>query len=139
MPPTRVPTIDTSDDPCAAMPPKPVPGAPVGMTGVVVVDSVVMVEVVVVELVVVVAIAAHSGTVMALLSKVTAPFLASARPSRLAPLSSVIDVNAKMEPTKLVVVPMVADEPTCQKTLQACAPFSRITELDEPVVNVDPA
>jgi hypothetical protein len=51
----------------------------------------------------------------------------------------VIDVNAKMEPTKLVVVPMVADEPTCQKTLQACAPFSRITELADPVVKVEPA
>jgi hypothetical protein len=37
------------------------------------------------------------------------------------------------------VVPIVADEPTCQKILQAWAPFSNTTLLPEAVVKVEPA
>jgi hypothetical protein len=44
-----------------------------------------------------------------------------------------------MVPTKDVVLPNVAELPTCQKTLQACAPFSRTTDDPEAVVKVDPA
>jgi hypothetical protein len=36
-------------------------------------------------------------------------------------------------------VPRVAELPTCQKTLQACAPFVRMTELEAAVINVEPA
>ena len=41
-----------------------------------------------------------------------------------------------MVPTKDVDVPRVAELPTCQKTLQACAPPMRLTELLEAVMRV---
>ena len=41
-------------------------------------------------------------------------------------------------PTKLVPVPSVAEEPTCQKTLHACAPFTSETLVPEPVISVEP-
>jgi hypothetical protein len=37
------------------------------------------------------------------------------------------------------VAPRVAELPTCQKTLQACAPLVRITELDAAVIKVESA
>ena len=37
-------------------------------------------------------------------------------------------------PTKLEPVPSVAELPTCQKTLQACAPLVRLTGLADAVV-----
>ncbi len=52
---------------------------------------------------------------------------------------SVMDVCARIVPTKLVVEPSVAELPTCQKTLHACAPPSRMTLALEAVVSVDPA
>jgi hypothetical protein len=50
----------------------------------------------------------------------------------------VADVNARMVPAKLLVVPSVAELPTCQKTLHACAPFSSSTVLPEALINVEP-
>jgi len=78
------------------------------------------------------------GTVMVLVSMVTAPPSARARPLIVAPVSSVIDVVAIIVPAKFVVVPRVAELPTCQNTLQACAPFSSTTVLDDAVVSVEP-
>jgi len=46
-----------------------------------------------------------------------------------APVSNDADVNAMMVPTKVVVVPRVAELPTCQNTLQGCAPSMRLTVL----------
>jgi hypothetical protein len=50
-----------------------------------------------------------------------------------------MEVNARTWPVKSVVVPKVADEPTCQKTLQACAPLISSTLLPLAVVRVEPA
>jgi hypothetical protein len=58
---------------------------------------------------------------------------------KLAPVVAVIEVNANTVPTKLDAVPKVAEEPTCQNTLQAWAPFIRAIELALAVVRVDPA
>ena len=101
-----------------------------------------VVEVVVVLAVVVVVVgelAEHVGTVMVLPSRVTAPFWAWTRPVTFAPVSSVADVRARIEPTNDVEVPSVADDPTCQKTLHAWAPPSRTTELPVAVRRVLPA
>jgi len=54
-------------------------------------------------------------------------------------VSKVIDVTARMVPTKSVVVPRVAELPTVQNTLQAWAPPSSTTELLDAVVSVEPA
>ncbi len=40
-------------------------------------------------------------------------------------------------PTKSEFVPMVAELPTCQKTLQAAAPLITLTVLLEAVIRVD--
>ena len=118
-----------------------VPVVPVVTGSVVTVGVVVAVVVVVVAVVVVVVAvaAAHVGTLIVLLLRVTAPVWASSRPCTLAPLFNVTDVCARIVPTKDVVVPKVAELPTCQKTLHACAPSIKTTELPEAVVNVDPA
>jgi len=49
-----------------------------------------------------------------LFSSVTAPFRASSRPSTVAPVFALIEVSARTLPLKVVVVPMVAELPTCQ-------------------------
>jgi hypothetical protein len=82
---------------------------------------------------------AQVGTEMTLSFRVTAPVCAKTRPSTLAPESSVTEANARIVPTKDVVLPSVAELPTCQKTLQAWAPFSRTTDAADAVVKVDPA
>ena len=41
--------------------------------------------------------------------------------------------------TKLALVPIVAELPTCQKTLQACAPPVSVTVLDEAATRSDVA
>ena len=64
-------------------------------------------------------VVAQFAAVIVLSSRVTAPVRASARPSMLAPVVTVIDCWARMLPTKVVFVPSVAELPTCQKTLQA--------------------
>jgi hypothetical protein len=52
------------------------------------------------------------------LIKVTSPFRASARPSTVTPSFIVMEVRARMVPTKLEPDPSVAELVTCQKTLQ---------------------
>lgn len=81
----------------------------------------------------------HLSRVIVFVSRVTAPFRASARPSTMvAPVCRAIDVNARMLPLKVVVVPRVAELPTCQYTLQAWAPLIRLTVLAGAVVSVLP-
>jgi hypothetical protein len=82
---------------------------------------------------------AHCDRVMVLVSNVTAAFRASTRPSTVAPVVTVIDVKARIDPLKLEAVPRVAELPTCQKTLQAWAPLTRFTLLADAVVSVEPA
>jgi hypothetical protein len=107
---------------------------------VVVVVPGVVVEVVVAPAVVVVVVASSQvGTVTVLSSIVTAPPIAKTRPLTIAPVLSVIDVVARIDPAKWVVVPKVAELPTCQNTLHACAPFSSVMVLDDAVVRVEPA
>src|SRR5579872_6478487 len=76
--------------------------------------------------------------VTVLVSSVTAPLRASARPSRLAPVVIVMLVNARMFPPNAVAVPMVAELPTCQKTLQMEAPLTTTTDEPLAVVKVLP-
>jgi hypothetical protein len=73
-----------------------------------------------------------------LLSRVTASFNANNPPSDTAPVLRVMDVDAKIFPTKSVPVPNVAELPTCQKTLQGLAPFTNTTAEFEAVMRVDP-
>nr|WP_241996343.1 hypothetical protein [Kribbella antiqua] len=73
------------------------------------------------------------------MSSVTEPLRASIRPTAVAPVSMVMDVNARMVPRNWVAVPMVAELPTCQNTLQAWAPLVSTTLLLVAVVRVDPA
>src|SRR5665213_838095 len=77
------------------------------------------------------------GAVTVFSYNVTAPFLANARPSRVAPSLIVIEVSASMFPLKSEDVPSVAELPTCQKTLAACAPLVRITLQPVVVMSVD--
>jgi hypothetical protein len=42
-----------------------------------------------------------------------------------------MEVSASIFPAKVVVVPNVAEEPTCQKMLHGCAPF--ISNTSEPL------
>jgi hypothetical protein len=51
---------------------------------------------------------------------------------------AVIVARAITVPTKRVPVPSVAEEPTCQKTLHACAPLISWTAVFEPVNSVEP-
>ena len=148
-----------------AEPPKPVPGDPWGMgdegivvvvtTGgnvvlVVVVGGTVVVVVVggtvvvvvggtVVVVVVVAVDAKHVGVVTTLESKLTCPLRASRRPDTVEPVWAVMEVSANIVPANDVLVPRVAELPTCQKTLQACAPLIKLTELEGAVINVEPA
>jgi hypothetical protein len=86
---------------------------------VVVVGNVVVVVGSVVVVVVVGVTAAQVGTVTVFESSVTAPLRASNRPETLAPVVAVIELRAIRVPTKELPVPSVADDVTCQKTLQA--------------------
>jgi len=52
------------------------------------------------------------------------------------PELAVMDASAMMVPTNEVLVPRVAELPTCQKTLQAWAPLIRTTEAAVAVVDV---
>ena len=74
---------------------------------------------------------------MVSVSKVTAPFRASALPSRFTPVAIEMDVSAMMFPLNTEFVPNVAELPTCQKTLQALALLARTMWLPLPVVRVD--
>lgn len=79
------------------------------------------------------------GREMVLLSRVTAPLRASTRPFTVVPVCTEIEVNAMIVPTKVVLVPRVAELPTCQNTLHGEAPLMRATVLFDAVINVDPA
>lgn len=72
-----------------------------------------------------------------MVSRLTWPLRASARPSMVVPVATVIEVRARMLPTKVELVPSVAELPTCQKTLQAWAPPMRLTWLPDPVMRVE--
>jgi hypothetical protein len=61
-------------------------------------------------------------------SIVTAPFRARALPDTLAPVVREMLVKARILPTNTVPVPMVAELPTCQNTLQSTPPFVTITD-----------
>ena len=85
------------------------------------------------------------GGVMMLLSRVTAPFMASARPPwpdpptpMVAPVFMVMLVIARMLPWKSVVVPSVAELATCQNTAHAPAPLISSTVYADAVVSVLP-
>ena len=120
-----------------------VTGTVVVVTGTVVVvtGTVVVVTgtVVLVTGTVVVVTVAHPWLVIVLLSRVTAPFRARRRPSTIAPVVAVMEVNARMVPTNDEWVPSVAELPTCQKTLQAWAPLMSPTRLLDAVMIVLPA
>nr|WP_254896775.1 hypothetical protein [Amycolatopsis sp. Hca4] len=87
--------------------------------------------------VVVVGDVAQPGVVNVLSSRETWPLRASARPATAVPVVTVIDVNAMIVPTKFEFVPSVAELPTCQYTLHACAPLIKFTSLAGAVINVD--
>jgi hypothetical protein len=70
-------------------------------------------------------------------SRVTAPLRASARPVMVTACCTVIELRARMVPTKVDDVFRVAELPTCQKTLQALAPLTRTTELPTSAVSVE--
>jgi len=74
---------------------------------------------------------------MVLPAIVTAPFLANALPSSVAPVLNVMDCITKTVPLKTEVVPKVAELPTCQKMLEANAPPVRITLRPDVVVSED--
>jgi len=82
---------------------------------------------------------AHADLVMVSLIKVTSPFRASARPSTATPLSMVMDVRARIVPTKVEPDPSVAELAICQKTLHELAPLMSFTELDDAVMSDDVA
>ncbi len=82
--------------------------------------------------------AAQVGLVTESVSNVTAPLRAKTLPLTTAPVVTVTEVKAKRVPTKVEFVPRVADEATCQKTLQAWAPLIRFTLLADAVVRADP-
>src|SRR6187397_1695398 len=67
-------------------------------------------------------------------SSVTAPFRASVRPFRVAPVFIVMLVSARMFPAMALVVPTVAELVTCHQTPHAEAPFS--SRIDEAVAVV---
>src|SRR5687767_2335789 len=76
--------------------------------------------------------------VTALLSSVTAPLRARVRPVTVAPVVTVMLASARMFPANDVVVPSVAELPTCQNVLLADAPLMRTTEEALAVVSVLP-
>jgi hypothetical protein len=73
-------------------------------------------------------VAKHVAPVIVLVSNVTAPVCAKALPFKVAPVSKVTDVSAKILPMRLVVVPRVAELPTLHHTLHGSLPVT-----DEPV------
>lgn len=83
--------------------------------------------------------AAQVGTVTVFVSRVTSPVLANNLPSTTALVPRVILVDARIVPWKLDPVPSVAELPTCQKTLHAWAPFSKMISLAEADVSPEPA
>ena len=81
----------------------------------------------------------QDDTPIVLLSRVTAPFRARARPFTVAPEVIVIEVRAMIVPANVDPVASVAELVTCQKTLQGLAPLMSATRLDDDVMNVEVA
>jgi hypothetical protein len=79
------------------------------------------------------------GRVIVSSMRVTAPFRAKTLPVTVTFDVKVIDVKARMLPTKVLVEPKVAELPTFQKTLQAWAPPISTTVLVEAVIRLEPA
>ena len=77
----------------------------------------------------------QTGTVIALVSRVTAAVRARARPYIDAPVFKVILSCAIMVPTNVVDVPSVAELPTCQYLLHQFA-GALMTITDEPLAVV---
>jgi hypothetical protein len=77
----------------------------------------------------------QGGTFTMLVSKVTAPFRASALPFSVVPVVRVMSESARILPLKVEFVPNVAELPTCQKMLCGWAPPARTTELLPKVVS----
>jgi hypothetical protein len=75
----------------------------------------------------------HALIMVSLPLIVIVPLLARARPVRVPP-PSVMLANAIIFPAKLLPVCMVAEEPTCQKTLQGDAPPAKATVAPVAVV-----
>ena len=73
-----------------------------------------------------------------MVSSVTAPLRARARPRMFVRVVTVMDAKARMVPRKEVLVPSVAELPICQKTLQAWVPPVSSTRLFDAVVSVEP-
>jgi hypothetical protein len=69
---------------------------------------------------------------------VTGPFNANSPPSTVTPAFNEIDISARILSAKIVEAPSVAEDPTCQKTLHACAPLMRMTTVAVAVVSLDP-
>lgn len=82
--------------------------------------------------------AEHAAKETLLVSIVTAPVRARARPAIVAPVVRLMLSRARILPTKVVVVPMVAELPTCQKTLQGEPPLITWTVDALAVVSVLP-
>jgi hypothetical protein len=81
---------------------------------------------------------AQLEVVIVLVSRLTAAVLARSLPWIVAPVPAVIVSAAITVPTNRVPVPSVADDPTCQKTLQAWAPLISETLVFDPVISVEP-
>jgi hypothetical protein len=76
---------------------------------------------------------------MELVSRVTAPLTANARPSAmLAPADTVMLVFARIFPANAVFAPRVAEVPTWKNTLSPWAPLIRLTDELAAVINVVP-
>lgn len=67
------------------------------------------------------------------LIKVTVPFRDSALPLTVTPSARVMDIRAKIVPTKEEPDPRVAELVTCQKTLHGLPPLMKLTELIDAV------
>jgi len=87
---------------------------------------------------VLVAVDAHPLGETLLVSIVTAPLRAKALPDTLAPVLRVTLVSARIFPANVVVVPIVAELPTCQNTLQGLPPLTIRTDAWLAVVSVLP-
>ena len=83
--------------------------------------------------------AATSAQVLTLLvSSVTAPLRASARPVVLVPVVTVMLESARISPANVLPVPSVAEVPTCQYTLSHELPLMAMTVEPLAVVSVLP-
>jgi len=138
------PTVPGADAVDVGPPGPPVPvgvGEPGGVGGVVGEPGVVGVAVVVAEGDVLGGGvgAAQTGAVIVLVSRVTVPLRASSRPRITALFATVIDVSARMLPTKTELVWSVAEAPIFQNTLHAWAPLMSRTTLLVAAVIDDPA